>query len=418
MRSSPVLRAPSCRTRTSRPRAGTLWWLAPNSFPAGRPDGTRTPARNSATSWRARCSSSWTASLRGRSRRARCSSSRPAWSTTARTSERARPSCSRPTSSRKASRSRQRSSDPQGPRGGVRHAHADFVRLTRGKRMAALAPDPVAFRTLEHAGWQGVARHYDDAFGSLTRQAVDPLLDSAQVRSGARTLDVASGPGYAAAAAAARGARVAALDFSSVMVELARSQNPDMEFREGDAEALPFPEGSFDAVVMNFGMLHLAQPERAVAEAFRVLDAGGRYAFTVWAKPEEAVGFGIILDAIRKHGNPDVPLPPGPPFFRFSDASACDNVLKVAGFRNVDVRKVPQVWRFSASGLLFEAFLAGSVRTRALLHAQSALALNAIRDAVGRVAGQYENHGTGEIPMPAVLAAAQKPLPPGLRGKS
>src|SRR5207249_6195693 len=101
---------------------------------------------------------------------------------------------------------------------------------------AAPAPDPVASRSLEHAGGQGPARHYDAAFGSPTRQAVDPLLDSAQVRSGARTLDVASGPGYAAAAAAARGARVAALDFSSAMVELARSQNPDMEFREGDAE--------------------------------------------------------------------------------------------------------------------------------------------------------------------------------------
>ncbi len=270
-------------------------------------------------------------------------------------------------------------------------------------------PDLAAFHAFEHAGWQGAARHYDDAFGSLTRQAVDPLLDSAQVRSGALTLDVASGPGYAASAAAQRGARVTGLDFSSAMVELARSQNPGMEFREGDAEALPFPEGSFDAVVMNFGMLHLAQPERAVAEAFRVLRAGGRFAFTVWAKPEEAVGFGIVLDAVRKHGNPDVPLPSGPPFFRFSDASACDNVLKIAGFRNVDVRKVPQVWRFSASGLLFEAFLAGSVRTRALLHAQSAPALSAIRDAVGKVAGEYENHGTVEIPMPAVLAAALKP---------
>ncbi len=266
-----------------------------------------------------------------------------------------------------------------------------------------------AFHAFEHAGWQGAARHYDDAFGSLTRQAVDPLLDAAEVRSGARTLDVASGPGYAAAAAVARGARVAALDFSSAMVELARSQNPEMELREGDAEALAFADGSFDAVVMNFGMLHLAQPERAVAEAFRVLHAGGRYAFTVWAKPEEAVGFGIILDAIRKHGNPDVPLPQGPPFFRFSDASECDNVLKIAGFRSVDVRKVPQVWRFSASGLLFEAFLAGSVRTQALLQAQSAAALDAIRDAVGRVAGEYENHGTVEIPMPAVLAAAVKP---------
>jgi ubiquinone/menaquinone biosynthesis C-methylase UbiE len=266
-----------------------------------------------------------------------------------------------------------------------------------------------AFHAFEHAGWQGAARRYDDAFGSLTRQAIDPLLDAAQVRAGARVLDVASGPGYTAAVAAQRGAQVTALDFSGAMVEMARSQNPGIEFREGDAAELPFKDGSFDAVVMNFGMLHLAQPERAVAEAFRVLCPGGRYAFTVWTKPEEAVGFGIVLDAIRKHGNPDVPLPPGPPFFRFSDASECDNVLKVAGFRNVDVRKVPQVWRFSASGMLFEAFLAGTVRTQALLRAQSAPALEAIGEAVGRVAGEYENHGTVEIPMPAVLAAAHKP---------
>jgi len=266
-----------------------------------------------------------------------------------------------------------------------------------------------AFHAFERAGWEGAARRYDDAFGSLTRQAIDPLLDAAQVRAGARVLDVASGPGYVAAAAAQRGAQVAALDFSAAMVEMACTQNPGIEFREGDAGALSFAEGSFDAVVMNFGMLHLAQPERAVSEALRVLRPGGRYAFTVWAKPQEAVGFGIILDAVREHGNPDVPLPPGPPFFRFSDASECDDVLKVAGFRNVGVRKVPQVWRFSARGLLFEAFLAGTVRTQALLHAQSAPALAAIRDAVGRVAGEYENHGTVEIPMPAVLAAASKP---------
>jgi len=256
---------------------------------------------------------------------------------------------------------------------------------------------------------QRAARGYDDAFGSLTRQAIDPLLDAAQVRAGARVLDVASGPGYAAAAAAQRGAQVTALDFSAAMVEMARSQNPEIEFREGDAGALSLADDSFDAVVMNFGMLHLARPESAVSEALRVLRPGGRYAFTVWAKPEEAVGFGIILDAVRKHGNPDVPLPPGPPFFRFSDAGECDKVLKVAGFRKVDVRKVPQVWRFSASGLLFEAFLTGTVRTQALLHAQSAPALAAIREAVGKVAGEYENHGTVEIPMPAVLAAGAKP---------
>src|SRR5439155_658395 len=102
------------------------------------------------------------------------------------------------------------------PRRGTRLRRGGYVAAPRGRPAAG----PVAFGPPERAGWQRAARHYDDAFGSLTRQAVDPLLDSAQVRSRARTLDVASGPGYAAAAAAARGARVAALDFSSAMVEL------------------------------------------------------------------------------------------------------------------------------------------------------------------------------------------------------
>src|SRR5229473_5416449 len=109
-----------------------------------------------------------------------------------------------------------------------------------------------AFHAFEHAGWQGAARGYDDAFGSLTRQAIDPLLDAAQARSGARVLDVASGPGYVAAAATARGASVTGVDFSLAMVRLARAQNPGVKFRKGNAEALPFRDGFFDAVVMNF----------------------------------------------------------------------------------------------------------------------------------------------------------------------
>jgi len=266
-----------------------------------------------------------------------------------------------------------------------------------------------AFRAFEHAGWQGAARRYDDAFGSLTRQAIDPLLDAAEVRSGARALDVASGPGYVAAAAAARGARVTGVDFSLAMVRLARAQNSGVKFRKGNAESLPFPDGSFDAVVMNFGMLHLARPEHALSEALRVLRPGGRYAFTVWAKPEEALGFGIILEAVRKHGNPDVSLPPGPPFFRFSDARESETVLKIAGFQKVSVQRVPQVWRFSEPGLLFDAFLGGTVRTQALLHAQSAQALEAIRAAAAKAAEAFQTQGTVEIPMPAVLAAAAKP---------
>src|SRR5262249_11743014 len=89
---------------------------------------------------------------------------------------------------------------------------------------------------------------------------------------------------------------------------------PSIDFRPGDAEALPFPDRRFDAVVMSFGLLHLGRPDQALAEAHRVLRPHGRIGFTVWAKPDEAVAVGIILPAIGRHERLHPPLlqPRGP----------------------------------------------------------------------------------------------------------
>src|SRR5215467_12587672 len=154
--------------------------------------------------------------------------------------------------------------------------------------------DAEEFRDFEHRGWERAAAHYGKGFGELTQQSVEPLLDAVQADRGARLLDVACGPGYVAAAAAARGSSVLGIDFSAEMVAIASSQNPALEFQEGDAENLKLADSTFDIVVMNYGMLHLSQPDRAISEAFRVLRPGGRYAFTVWDLPERAVGFQIV----------------------------------------------------------------------------------------------------------------------------
>jgi SAM-dependent methyltransferase len=271
------------------------------------------------------------------------------------------------------------------------------------------APDPNAFRDFEHAGWEINVSEYEDAFARLTSQAIGPLLDAVDLRRGIRLLDIATGPGYVAAAAAARGARVVGIDFSAPMVARARELNPAIEFQEGDAEGLSFPDASFDAVVMNFGILHLARPERAMNQAARVLKPGGRFAFTAWAKPEEAVGFGMILNAIQSHGNLEVQLPQGPPFFRFSDRAECERTLREAELLDVKVTRIPQVWRFNAPDEPLEAFYNGGVRIKAILRAQSSAALEAIRMAVREAAKKFIQHDVIEIPMPAVLASALKP---------
>jgi SAM-dependent methyltransferase len=268
--------------------------------------------------------------------------------------------------------------------------------------------DADAFHAFEHDGWQHAAEHYVDAFGTVTPQACAPLLDAVAASAGTRLLDVATGPGFVAAAAAARGARVVGLDFSSAMIAAAAQRHRDITFREGDAEALPFAAGAFDAVVMNFGLLHLARPEAAIAEAHRVLRSGGRYAFTVWAGPDQALGFGLVLEAVERHGRPDVNLPEGPPFFRFSSADECRAALERAAFAEVSVRTLPLTWPLESPDGIYDALLLGGVRTAAILRRQTPEALAAIRAAIRQSAARYRSGDRIVLPMPAVLAAAEK----------
>jgi SAM-dependent methyltransferase len=269
--------------------------------------------------------------------------------------------------------------------------------------------DPTAFHDFEQAGWQRAAEHYGDAFGGLTAQTAGALLDAAGVSAGTRLLDIATGPGFIAAAATARGAEVVGLDFSTVMIAEARRRHPTIIFRDGDAEALPFEAASFDAAVMNFGMLHLSRPETAIAEAHRVLRPGGRFAFTVWGAPELAIGFGLVVRAVEKYGTPDVGLPEGPPFFQFSDAVACRRALSAAGFSNVNVVTRPLTWMMESPDAVFAAVSQGGVRTAAVLRAQTPDALEQIRAAVRRGVESYRTaEGTFAVPMLAVLASGAK----------
>ena len=143
--------------------------------------------------------------------------------------------------------------------------------------------DPIAFNAFEAAGWEK-AHGYDRFLGRITSRLVDPLLDAAGVQAGTRTLDLASGPGYAAACRRP-GASVVGVDGAAAMVSLAGRLHPGLEFRRADAHQLPFDDASFDAVVGNFLILHLGRPEEAVREFFRVLRPNATLALTAWDLP-------------------------------------------------------------------------------------------------------------------------------------
>ena len=268
-----------------------------------------------------------------------------------------------------------------------------------------------SFREFEQAGWEdpGVVTKYHECLSALTTQSVDALLEAAAIRNGSRVLDVATGAGYVAGAAAQRGADVTGIDFSGPQVRMARENYPTVRFEQGDAEALPFDPDTFDAVVNAFGMCHFPNPDVALQEAFRVLRRGGRMAFTVWDTPERALGFGAVYAAIRAHGSMDVGLPAGPNFFLFSDPGQSTKALLKAGFVSPLCRQVPQAWRVSDPDEVFEVLTKGTVRAAATLRAQSPGAREAIKAALRETVMAYKRGEYFEVPTPAVLATAVKP---------
>ncbi|HEY6860687.1 MAG TPA: methyltransferase domain-containing protein [Pseudolabrys sp.] len=235
------------------------------------------------------------------------------------------------------------------------------------------------------------------------------MLHAARVTKGSTALDVATGAGYIAAAAADRGAHAIGLDFSQAQVELARSIYPHIEFRQGDAENLPFDERTFDAVVVGFGINHLPHPELASGEAYRVLRHGGSFAFTVWTTPKPGEAFGIVLGAIQEHGEPDARLPPAPPYFRFADAEEARRVFEQTGFVEAGTYLVPQYWHRDTPDQVFDAFNEGAVRATAMLRAQSAEIREKIRTVFRTQVERLREGDKYVVPVPAALSWARKP---------
>ena len=145
---------------------------------------------------------------------------------------------------------------------------------------------------------------------TFTTPVAAHVVGFAGVEAGEKVLDIGTGTGVVAITAARAGAQVCALDLSPDLLVQARenarvAQYPDIEWIEGDAEHLPYPDSSFDVVLSQFGHMFAPRPDVVVAEMRRVLKPAGRVAFATWP-PEHLVGrmFAFI-------GKNAPPLPPG-----------------------------------------------------------------------------------------------------------
>lgn len=265
------------------------------------------------------------------------------------------------------------------------------------------------FRRFEHAGWERASRVYADTFEAATRLFAPALLEAAGIRKDMELLEVACGTGFVAALAASRGAVVTGIDFSAGMVAEAARRHPSLSFREADAEDLPFPDSAFDGVVINFGVHHFPFPQRALSEAYRVLRAGGRLAFTIWAPPDQNALHGTIVDAIREVGDVGAPSFPAPSE-AVTDIAACQRLLREAGFDGSALRagNIEAFLSVDSAQKLIEMFIEGAVRMSAVIRSQPPEKIPMILVAVERALARYRQDGRFRIPATAILAAGIK----------
>lgn len=174
----------------------------------------------------------------------------------------------------------------------------------------------------------------DSAREFIERRAITPGLD---------VLDVACGTGNLSIPAARAGARVTGIDIAPNLLEQAREraagENLTAQFEEGDAEALPYPDASFDLVVSMFGAMFAPRPDRVAAELARVCRPGGRVAMANWTPG------GFIGQLFRTTGA-RVPPPAGMPSpILWGDEATVRERLR-DGFPDIETTTAVTVFRF------------------------------------------------------------------------
>jgi ubiquinone/menaquinone biosynthesis C-methylase UbiE len=263
---------------------------------------------------------------------------------------------------------------------------------------------------IEHKAWSQQAGDYDALFAAVSMQAIDGILASLGPLQGKGHLDVACGTGHLVAAASQCGAVSEGIDFAQAMVDAAKTNYPSENYQVADAANLPHADRSFDAVTCAFGLSHMENPQAAVDETFRVLKAGGRFAFTLWYSAEDGgEGFSIVKAAVARYVNVDLELPARWVQLRFADEQACQALAAQAGFESPVFKRLPIVWRTTSAQSVVDTFEKLSVRTKLIIDRLPPSTQRQIQDYIRSEAEARRVNGVISLAWPALLTVVQKP---------
>lgn len=264
-----------------------------------------------------------------------------------------------------------------------------------------IQPDLAAVKQRQQLAWASGDYH---AVAARIVLVAEQLCDAADLRAGWRVLDVATGSGNAAIAAARLGCEVVGVDYVPELLERARAraaaEGLDVELLEGDAEALPFPDASFDAVTSVFGAMFAPDHRRTAGELLRVTAAGGTIALAGWT-PDSFIG--ELFRTVAAH----VPPPAGVPSPMLWGTGGHLRELLGDGIASLDVRERTFTFRFGSAEEFVDFFRRWYGPTLKAFAALDGSARDALQQDLVALAERFDRlDDDGAIAIPSTYAEA------------
>ncbi len=226
-------------------------------------------------------------------------------------------------------------------------------------------------RTAETHGrlWGVRAKDWADFQEATVLPVFEAVLERTRIGPGTRYLDAGCGSGMASELAARRGAEVFGIDAAEQMLSIARSRTPGGDFRQGDLEALPYDDASFDVVTGFNSFQYAGNPAAALREAGRVTKPDGFVVVMAFGNPE-GMGAATLVTALKPFLPPAPPGSPGP--FALSDETALRKFATDAGLEPLDVFDVDSPWIYANEEAAVRGLTSTGNAIRAMEHTSEA----------------------------------------------
>jgi SAM-dependent methyltransferase len=280
--------------------------------------------------------------------------------------------------------------------------------------------DPVGYKRSTRDQWQAAAaawRRWEPVIDSWLREGTELMLDLAEVRAGARVLDVAAGVGGQSFAAARRvgpKGEVLATDIAENLVryleqDAAAAGLTQVRAAVMDGEDLRVPAGRFDAVICRLGLIYLPDRKAALSGMRAALRPGGRLGAIVYSTPEANRFFSVPVSIIRRAAQLPPPLPGQPGPFSLGTPDVLRHELEAAGFVGVDIRALPAPLRLASAAecVRFERESFGALHQ--MLAGLSADAQAAVWREITDALTEFEGPNGFVAPCELLVVAAVKP---------